>query len=127
MSHFTRIKTQIADLDHLIEALKDLDCHVETGDLTMRNLGLDRAKVQVKARLSGIFGREIGFAKSGDTYTMIGDWYGASAARQRFQEQLFQRYAYRVACAKLQAQGFDLVNETEEKGQIRLVLRRMSN
>jgi hypothetical protein len=41
-------------------------------------------------------------------------------------EQLLQRYAYHVAKAKLQDQGFALVSEKQETtGQIRLVLRRM--
>ena len=128
MSHFSRIKTQMVEQDFLTQALTDLGYQWEAGDLTIRNLGIESRKVNIRVKLGGLFGRQVGFVKSGDSYTLVGDWSGAaSAEREKFINRLTQRYAYHAARAKLQAQGFDLVNEeTSQDGQIRLVLRRIA-
>ena len=127
MSHISRIKTQMVEQEHLIQALTDLGYRCEVSDLKNRNLGIRNRKVDVRIKIGGVFGRQVGFAKSGQAYDMIADWWSAgSAERSKFLEQVTQRYAYRAACAKLQAQGFDLVNEeTSKDGQIRLTLRRV--
>jgi hypothetical protein len=41
-------------------------------------------------------------------------------------KKIIQRYAYHAALAKLEQQGFTLANETQEKGRVHLVLRRMA-
>ncbi|HZW04363.1 MAG TPA: DUF1257 domain-containing protein [Anaerolineaceae bacterium] len=41
-----------------------------------------------------------------------------------FEQKLAQRYAYHAARSKMEQQGFDLVEEAQEGGAIRLVLRR---
>ena len=49
------------------------------------------------------------------------------APSQDMQARLTQRYAYHVARAKLEAQGFALVTEeTQLDGQMHLVLQRMA-
>jgi hypothetical protein len=128
MSHISRIKTQMVEREHLVQALTDLGYACQVGDLGIRSLGAERRNVEVRIKLGGVFGRQVGFAKAGSTYEMVADWWGAgSAERTQFLQQVTQRYAYHAARAKLQAQGFDLVNEeTSQDGQIRLVLRRVS-
>jgi len=77
---------------------------------------------------TGSHGYEIGFHKSGDSYEVVADWWGIRQIhRDEFLRQLSQRYAYQVARAKLEDQGFELVSEeVEQKGRIHLTLRRMA-
>jgi hypothetical protein len=127
MSHFTTIKTRIAERQHLLEALADLGYAYEVGDLTVR--GDLFAGVPVEVRLTPKwFSRAIGFRKTGETYDCVADWSGVRGIkRDTFLQQINQRYAYHVARAKLEAQGFTVAEEQQqEDGRIHLVLRRMS-
>ncbi len=125
MSHFSRIKTQIVEKAFLLKALEDLGFEIEEGELEVKGFGKQKMAVEIIA--SQRFSYPIGFRKNKDSYEIIADWYGVRGAkRQEFRNQLMQRYAYHAARSKLEAQGFTLVSEeVEEKGQIRLVLRRM--
>lgn len=125
MSHFSRIKTKLVEKEYLIQALKDLKYEVEEGDLELKGFAGERTRVELRIplRLSG----DIGFRKGEDGYEIIADWWGVRGIkREEFSRALNQRYAYHAARAKLEAQGFSLVEEQEEKNQIRLVLRRMA-
>ncbi len=125
MSHFSRLKTQIVEKEYLILALKDLGYQVEEGPLDLRGFGAQSTKVDLRVplRLSG----DIGFRKSGEHFEIIADWWGVRGIKQKeFADAVAQRYAYHATRAKLEQQGFTLVEEeTGEKGQIRMVLRRM--
>jgi len=125
MSHFSRIKTQIVEKTFLIKALEDLGFAIEEGDLEVKGFAGQKMAVEVIAAQR--FSYPIGFRKNQDSYEIIADWYGVRGARrEEFKNQLMRRYAYHAARARLEAQGFTLVSEeVEEKGQIRLVLRRM--
>lgn len=128
MSHFSRIQTQMAVLEYLTQALTDLGCEWETGDVQIGGLGAGRRKVDIKVKTS-LFRREVGFVKSSNGYEIIADWWGISKAqREKFRQELTQRYAYHAARSKLEAQGFDLVAEEKQAdGSVRLVLRRMTS
>jgi hypothetical protein len=125
MSHITRIKTKIIDRDFLLQSLLDLGYAYEEGDLELVGFGGKKANVSIKVNLR--MSQDIGFMKVGDSYELIADWSGVRHLKKKdFTRQLFQRYAYIAARTKLEAQGFTLVTEEiEQKGQIRLVLRRM--
>ncbi len=124
MSHFSRLKTQILEKDFLLQALQDLGYTVEEGPLEVQGFGGKVTPVEVRASKQHSY--DIGFRKKGDHYEIVADWWGVTGTNQKdFRNQLMQRYAYRVTLAKLEAQGFTLVNEEAgEKGQVRLVLRR---
>ncbi len=127
MSHFTRIKTQMAESKYIILALKDLGYPYQEGDTEIRGYGGKRTSVEIKVTTKSK-GYDIGFRKSGpEGYEIVADWWGIKEIkRQQFQQQVTQRYAYQAACIKLETQGFNLVDEAVEKnGEIRLVLRRM--
>ena len=127
MSHFTRIKTQMAQQEYLLMALKDLDLQYEQGNLDVRGFGGQRTPVQIKVATKN-HGYDIGFRKTGEAYEMVADWWGIRGVnRESLLQQLTQRYAYHTARAKLEAQGFTLVTEEKQKdGQVHLVLRRMA-
>lgn len=125
MSHFSRLNTKFVELDYLMQALDDLGYTAEAGDLTIRGFGGQNTKVDVKVsvRLSN----DIGFRKNGDTYQIIADWWGVLGVKQKeFADKVAQRYAYHATRAQLEKQGFALVEESTEKGQVRMVLRRLA-
>lgn len=125
MSHISRIKTRIVEKEFLLRALADLGYPVEEGDVTLNGFNVAGTKVDIKIPLR--FSYPIGFRRNGDTYEVVADWWGVRGVKATdFVNQVTQRYAYYVARAKLEEQGFDLIEEVKEKGQIRLLLRRVA-
>lgn len=125
MSHFSRIKTQIKEKEFLLKALDDMGFKAEEGEFELKGFAGERARVEIRVplRLSG----DIGFRHSAEGYEIIADWWGVRGVKQtEFTQKLTQRYAYQAARAKLEAQGFTLVEEQQEKNQIRLVMRRLA-
>jgi hypothetical protein len=106
----------MVEKEHLTKALKDLGCAWQEGG----RLGFLGPRVDIK-----VVDHNLGFRKLGETYTMI--TVGEGTRQRQFLQQMTQRYAYYVARAKLEAQGFTLVNEEVQEGErIHLVLRRMA-
>lgn len=127
MSHFTKVKTQMVEKEYLIRALQDMQYSFEEGKVEIRGWNGRRTRVEIKVPTRNR-GYDIGFLKSGAAYEIVADWWGIrDMKREQFAQQLHQRYAYHAARAKLERQGFSLVNEASEKdGRIHLVLRRMA-
>lgn len=126
MSHFTCMKTQMVEKEHLMHALEDLGYACEEGRVKIRGFGWSRARVDIKVATKSR-GYDIGFRKEGDAYELVADWWGIDdISEERFVQQVTQRYAYHAARAKLEKQGFELVGEDVQEGErIHLVLRRM--
>ena len=125
MSHITRIKTQIMEKEHLLRALTDLGYRYEEGDLEIKSAGVEKTRVEIKVPVRMSY--DIGFRSSPKGYEIVADWWGVRGVNQKdFTERLLQRYAYYATRAKLEAQGFALVEETNKEGQIHLTLRRMA-
>ncbi|MEN4012832.1 MAG: DUF1257 domain-containing protein [Chloroflexota bacterium] len=125
MSHISRIKTQWVDSGILIQALKDLGYEVETGVFSLAAMGGQSAEVDIRVRLR--LSNDIGFRKNGGAYEIVADWFGVfGITKSAFIRQLNQRYAYLTTRIKLEEQGFSLIEEKDERGKIRLLLRRMA-
>ena len=116
MSHISRIKTQMAEQEYLLQALDDLGY---TYDEVRRHGAI---RVHTPSRVYSIT-----FRKSGNTYECVADRDGIRHSVQRvFLQQVTQRYAYHATRAKLEKQGFSLVEENAQEGNhIHLRLRRM--
>ena len=127
MSHFSRIQTQLTDPTFLLQALHELGFTVEQGDLRVDGFMGRQADVQILLKLENSYG--IGLRYTDGVYEIVADWAGVRGLNQKqFVQQLTQRYAYCASLAKLQAQGFTLVEETRQgDGQIHLVMRRVRN
>jgi hypothetical protein len=125
MSHFSRIKTKFTEKKFLEMAIKDLGFAYEEGEQVVKAFGGQKTPVDIRIKLPLSY--DIGLHRQGDTYTIVADWFGVRGINQKdFTERLTQRYAYHAARAKLEEQGFNMVEEkVEETGQIRIVLRRM--
>ena len=126
MSHVSRIKTKMVDKEYVLKALTDLGFAYEEGDVQVKVFSGLPTKVDIRIPLKLSY--DIGLRKTGETYDIVADWFGVRGINQKeFTERLNQRYAYHAARAKLEQQGFDMVEEkVEETGQIRIVLRRMA-
>jgi hypothetical protein len=107
--------TQMVEREHLTQALKDLGCGWQEGG----RLGFLGPRVDIKVK-----DHNLGFRKAGAAYAMV--TVGEGTKQRQFLQQMTQRYAYYVARAKLEEQGFTLVDEEVQEGErIHLVLRRM--
>ena len=126
MSHFSRIQTRLVERDFLLQALHDLGYEPQSGELSVRGFGGRQSPVEIRIA-SPNPGYDIGFTREAQGYTLVADWYGLPGFdRDAFQKQVSSRYAYHAARARLEAQGFTLVSETQEGGEVHLVLRRVS-
>lgn len=125
MSHITKIATQMAEREFLLAALQDLGYKYEEGNLTISGFGTNKVQVEIKIDLRLSY--DIGFRKNGQFFEIVADWWGVRGVQKEdFTRQLLQRYAYHAARNRLEEQGFTLVDEQTDKGEIRLVLRRMA-
>ena len=126
MSHLSRIKTKFVEKEALLAALNDMQLNYEVGAFDMHAVGGETTQVEIKIKRT--LSSDIGLRLAGDSYEVVADWWSVrGVSRAAFMEQLGQRYAYQATRMKLEAQGFNLVEETNQSdGKIRLVLRRMA-
>ncbi len=127
MSHFTTLKTRIVSREHLTQALKDLEIQYEEGTVEIRGYEGIRCPVEIRIPTSNP-DYQIGFRKQGETYELVGDWYGIKEINQsEFLGRITQRYAYRVAMEQLAQQDFTVVEEELQADHtIRITVRRMT-
>ncbi len=135
MSHFTTLKTQITDIKALQAALADLgfkqvEVHATTQPLHgyQGDVRPQTAEVIVRRKHLGWLSNDLGFKRnSAGTFDAIISDYDRGKYSPEWLGKLTQRYAYHVARAKLEEQGFDLVAEEKtQDGRIHLTLRRMA-
>jgi hypothetical protein len=126
MSHFSRIQTQLKEEGFTLKAIADLGFPYELGEQQVIGFGGQKSPVDIRIKIKNSY--DIGLRKKGEVYEIVADWFGVRGInREDFTHRLMQRYAYHATRAKLEQQGFDMVEEkVEETGQIRIVLRRMA-
>jgi hypothetical protein len=100
MSHFTRIRTQIRERAHLVQALRDLHYRFQEGEnLVVRGYAGSRERAEVVVDTGSQY--DIGFQRKEGVYEAVADWSwgveGHTALRQAsFLQQVQQQYAYNV-------------------------------
>ena len=125
MSHLTRVKTKLVDLDMLKLALADLDCQYEEGQ------NLKVAEVTSPILMKILFpgaSKHVALIRDKDgTCSLAGDATVMGNLNREGQiAQLSQRYAYHTVKSTLLKQGFLMDEETVgAKNEIRMTLRRM--
>jgi hypothetical protein len=126
MSHFTRVKTRMTDRTLIVRALEDLGHRPEVGAVEIRGWGGRKQQVEVRVPTRNR-GYDIGFVRSNGHYDVVADWWGIRDVPQaEFVAGVTRRYAYHATRARLEEQGFSLVQEqAEPDGRVHLVLRRM--
>ena len=131
MSHFIRIRTQIKEREHLVQALRDLHLQFQEGqNLVVRGYEGNRATAEVVVNSGSAY--DIGFRRQGsevegEDFEVVADWWGVennTPIRQRsFLEQVNHRYAYNLI--KEQAREQYLIVEEEqtlENGDVVILL-----
>ena len=133
MSHFTTIQTQFTNPEALLKALDDtgykqVELHQEAQPLYgyQGDKRPQTAEIIIRRQYVGRASNDLGFKRQEDgTYRAIISDYDRSRHNQEWLNRLNQRYAYHVATAKLEEQGFALIaEEKQEDGRIHLVARR---
>src|SRR5690606_148864 len=138
MSHFTRVRTQLRDLQTVRRALEDLGYEVEEGR-TVRGYGGQETDADLIVRTGSQY--DLGFRQGGGATLMVADlsgprvarrpvvkvadFWGLRVDREAFLNRLTQRYAYLTVLEQAQTQGWQSVTEeTQPDGSIRLVMQR---
>jgi hypothetical protein len=136
MSHFSKITTRIVNKQYLIDALKRLNYDLEVGQLKCRGYNGNQSDVEILIKLTNN-NYNLGFRRSGEFYELIADWYGIQGLSSNslisslereitlIENKIKQKYAYETTIKTLEEQGFDLVEEVSENGEIHLQLRRL--
>ena len=121
MSHFTRVRTRLCNIDTVKKALEELGFTVAEG--AVRGYGGQRAQADLVVRMGDAY--DIGFQQSGDEVVMVADFWGLSVDRAEFLKQVSQKYAYITVLERSQSQGWDVMSEeTLPDGSVRLVMQR---
>ncbi len=134
MSHYTKIETRLTSAPHLLKALKDLGfSQVEYHDNPVNLIGFEgsrrenTAEIVIRKAYVGTASNDIGFKRSVDGYfTAIISEFDSKRYDGFWLNQLSQRYSYHVTRDTLVQKGFDLIEEEQQGGEIRLTLRRMT-
>lgn len=129
MSHFTTIKTKIADANALKRALADLGYSVleEGYNLPLYVYQGDRrpqtADIVVRRKYISDLSNDLGFKKKGSTYEMIISEYDIGLLGQEFIGKLMQRYAYHKVLSEAKKHNWTMVKEEKMQDRtIKLVL-----
>ena len=126
MSHVTRIRTRMSRRERLKQALHDLGYQVTENAIFQGQFGNGPQQVPVDF-LVGLPHQQatIAIRRVGDAFEILADWYLCpGTSRQQFVNQLTQRYAYLQTREQLLEQGFEIQNEQNVGGSIRLLLSR---
>lgn len=121
MSHFTKIRTQLRDINVLRRALQGLGYVVETGRVHGYGGALAEADLVVKHE----GGFDIGFRREQQQIVLVADFWGSKINRDEFLGKVRQRYAYVTIMDQTSSQGWRPVDEViQPDGSIRLVMQR---
>ena len=127
MSHFTKIKTKLYNLETLKKSLSDLniDWTVQTNNIRGYQNTTHEAELVIQQENK----HDIGFKWNGVEYELVTDlmFWSQDISVDRFLNHINQRYAYNSIIGVSEKEGFNFSQtETAEDGSIRLVLRRFS-
>ncbi|WP_068816492.1 DUF1257 domain-containing protein [Phormidesmis priestleyi] len=122
MSHFTTVKIQIRNGETLHQVLNELGYKVEC-DRNVRGYQGNTTQADYVVRQSN--GYDLGFRRSGETYDLIADFWGAKINQQEFVNAISQKYAHKTLMKTAQEQGFNIEEEEVlSDGTVRVVVGR---
>lgn len=126
MSHFVRIRTQIREREHLVQALRDLHYEFQEGEeLVVRGYSGNRERAEVVVNTGCEY--DIGFQRKAEEYECVADWWGvqrgSSIRQETFIQEVNRQYAYNLIRDQIREQNLILEEEEEqENGDVVLVL-----
>lgn len=120
MSHFTTIQVQIKNGETLYRCLRELGYHVEE-NTTVR--GYQKQTTQADYVVRQKNGYDLGFRRTGETYELVADFWGAQINPEEFVQSVTQKYAYKMLMVSVEEQGFQVEEEERlEDGTLRVVV-----
>ena len=125
MSHFTKVKTKLYDLNILKKSLSDLK--LEWTDESQVVRGYKGQKQQAEIVIHQNNNYDLGFKWNGNEYELVADlmFWAQPHSVDRFLNQITQRYAYNSIIQVSEKQDFQFVQaDNSQNGSIRLLLRR---
>lgn len=127
MSHFTKIKTKLYNLEILKKSLNDLSLETELEKKEIRGYNNQTHVAELVIRQSN--NHDIGFAWNGNEYELVTDlmFWKQSCSVDKFLNQVNQRYAYNSIVQMGEREGFQLAqSKNPQDGSIRLLLRKFT-
>ncbi len=122
MSHFTRIRTKLRNLETVRQALQELGYTVNPRGV-VRGFGGQTEQADLVVQTETRF--DVGFRAEAGHIVMVGDFWGLPIDRERFLQQVTQRYAYLTVMQQAVSEGWQAVaEEVQPDGSIRLVMQR---
>lgn len=121
MSHFTTIRTKIADSEILKQVLLECGYTYSEGEPIKGYKG----QIDISVKTGSVYG--IGFIKEGKFYKIIGDWewvkHISGIEFTKFVSQITQKYAYYKVLSEAKKHNWTKVKEEKlEDGTIKIVL-----
>ena len=125
MSHFTKIKTKLYNLDTLEKSLSDLNIKWTCETTEVRGYQGQKHSAELVIRQDNQ--HDVGFKWNGNEYELVADlmFWSQPYSVDKFLNQIHQRYAFNLITKVSEEQSLQFV-ETEnlEDGSIRLLLRK---
>ena len=125
MSHFTKIKTKLYNLETLKRSLSDLN--IEWTSEKQEIMGYKDQKQSVELVVKQKNNYDLGFKWNGAEYELITDlmFWKQPYSVDKFLNQVNQRYAYNSIVEASEKQNFNFVKaENSANGTMRVVLSR---
>ena len=125
MSHFTKIKTKLYNLEILKRSLNDLELETELASKQIRGYKQQLHDAELVIKQSN--NHDIGFAWNGNEYELVTDlmFWDQKYSVNKFLNQVNQRYAFNLITKVSEEQSFQYVEaENQQDGSIRLLLRK---
>ena len=127
MSHFTKIKTKIYDLEILKKSLTDLNLEFTAENLEINGYNNQKASADLIIKQSNNY--DIGFKWNGTEYQMVTDLmiWSQDYSVDKFLNQINQRYAYNAILNLSGKENFQIKrSENLENGSVRVLLERFN-
>ena len=127
MSHFTKIKTKIYDLEILKKSLTDLNLEFTAENLEINGYNNQKASADLIIKQSNNY--DIGFKWNGTEYQMVTDlmFWSQDYSVDKFLNQINQRYAYNAILNLSGTENFQIKrSENLENGSVRVLLERFN-
>ena len=125
MSHFSKIKTALRDLDLLKKSLNDLGVEWDSSLTNIKGYKKQSHFANLVIRQNNSY--DIGFTWNGIEYQLIADlqFWQQPWSVELFLDKVTQRYAYNSIVKATYSTGFQTVEEiTQENGSIKITLQR---
>ena len=127
MSHFSTVKTELRQLEPLVQALEDLGYTPDQGSQPVRGYRGQTVTADLAVAMDG--GGDIGFRWNAQTgaYELVTDLdlWKQQVPIERFLSKLTQRYAFNTVLAASAQEGFEVAEQRNcQDGSIELVVTR---